>query len=69
MVKTTPPKVQSSKVRKVNQGGTSSNKSVTRSPKIRSEHVSQSFRNINQTRASVAIKQKETSMARVELFF
>lgn len=47
MVKTTPPKVQSSKVRKVNQGGTSSNKSVTRSPKIRSEHVSQSSRNVN----------------------
>lgn len=61
MVKTTPPKVQSSKVRKVNQGGTSSNKSVTRSPKIRSEHVSQSSRNVNQARASVAIKQEETS--------
>ena len=61
MVKTTPPKVQSSKVRKVNQGGTSSNKSVTRSPKIRSKHVSQSSRNVNQARASVAVKQEETS--------
>lgn len=51
MGKTTPPKVQSPKIRKVNQGGTSSNKSVTRSPKIRSEHVSQFSRKVNQARA------------------
>lgn len=69
MVKITPPKVQSSKVRKVNQGGTSSNKSVTRSPKIRSEHVSQSSRNVNQARASVAIKQEETSNGKGEIIF
>lgn len=69
MVKTTPPKVQSSKVRKVNQGGTSSNKSVTRSPKIRSEHVSQSSRNVNQARASVAIKQEETSKGKGGIIF
>lgn len=69
MVKTTPPKVQSSKVRKVNQGGTSSNKSVTRSPKIRSEHVSQSYRNVNQARASVAIKQEETSNSKGGIIF
>lgn len=69
MVKTTPPKVQSSKVRKVNQGGTSSNKSVTRSPKIRSEHVSQSSRNVNQARASVAIKQEETSNGKGGIIF
>jgi len=69
MVKTTPPKVQSSKVRKVNQGGTSFNKSVTRSPKIRSEHVSQSSRNVNQARASVAIKQEETSNGKGGIIF
>lgn len=69
MVKTTPPKVQSSKVRKVNQGGTSSNKSVTRSPKIRSKHVSQSSRNVNQARASVAIKQEETSNGKGGIIF
>lgn len=69
MVKTTPPKVQSSKVRKVNQGGTSSNKSVTRSPKIRSEHVSQSSRNVNQARASVTIKQEETSNGKGGIIF
>lgn len=69
MVKTTPPKVQSPKIRKVNQGGTSSNKSVTRSPKIRSEHVSQSSRNVNQARASVAIKQEETSNGKGGIIF
>ena len=69
MVKTTPPKVQSSKVRKVNQGGTSSNKSVTRSPKIRSKHVSQSSRTVNQARASVAIKQEETSNGKGGIIF
>lgn len=69
MVKTTPPKVQSSKVRKVNQGGTSSNISVTRSPKIRSKHVSQSSRNVNQARASVAIKQEETSNGKGGIIF
>lgn len=69
MVKTTPSKVQSSKVRKVNQDGTSSDKSVTRSPKIRSEHVSQLSRKINQSRASVAIKQKETSNGKGGIIF
>lgn len=69
MVKTTPPKVQSSKVRKVNQGGTSSNKSATRSPKIRSEHMSQSSRNVNQARASVAVKQEETSNGKGGIIF
>lgn len=69
MVKATPPKVQSSKVRKVNQGGTSSNKSVTRSPKIRSEHVSQPSRKTNQSRASVAIKQEETSNGKGGIIF
>ena len=69
MVKTTPSKIQSSKVRKVNQGGTSSDKSVTRSPKIRSEHVSQLSRKINQSRASVAIKQKETSNGKGGIIF
>lgn len=68
-VKTTPPKVQSSKVRKVNQSGTSSDKSVTRSPKIRSEHVSQLSRKTNQSRASVAIKQKETSNGKGGIIF
>lgn len=69
MVKTTPPKVQSSKVRKVNQGGISSNKSVTRSSKICSEHVSQFSRKVNQARASVAIKQKETSNGKGGIIF
>ena len=69
MVKTTPSKAQSSKVRKVNQGGTSSNKGVTRSPKIRSEHVSQPSRKTNQSRASVAIKQKETSNGKGGIIF
>lgn len=68
-VKTTPPKVQSSKVRKVNQGGASSDKSVTRSPKIRSEHVSQLSRKTNQSRASVAIKRKETSNGKGGIIF
>lgn len=68
-VKTTPPKVQSSKVRKGNQSGTSSDKSVTRSPKIRSEHVSQLSRKTNQSRASVAIKQKETSNGKGGIIF
>lgn len=68
-VKTTSPKVQSSKARKVNQGGTSSNKSVTRSPKIRSEHVSQFSRKTNQSRASVAIKQEETSNGKGGIIF
>ena len=69
MVKATPPKVQSPKIRKVNQGGTSSNKSVTRSPKIRSKHVSQSSRNVNQARASVAVKQEETSNGKGGIIF
>lgn len=69
MVKTTPPKVQSPKIRKVNQGGTSSNKSVTRSPKIRSEHVRQPSRKTNQSRASVAIKQEETSNGKGGIIF
>ena len=69
MVKTTPPKVQSSKVRKVNQGGTSSNKSATRSSKICSEHVSQFSRKTNQSRASVAIKQEETSNGKGGIIF
>lgn len=69
MVKTTPPKVQSSKVRKVNQSGISSNKSATRSPKIRSEHMSQFSRKVNQARASVAIKQKETSNGKGGIIF
>ena len=69
MVKTTPPKVQSPKIRKVNQGGTSSNKSVTRSPKIRSEHVSQPSRKTNQSRTSVAIKQEKTSNGKGGIIF
>lgn len=69
MVKTTPPKAQSSKVRKVNQSGISSNKSVTRSSKICSEHVSQSSRKVNQARASVAIKQEETSNGKGGIIF
>ena len=52
MVKTTPPKVQSPKIHKVNQGGTSSNKSVTRSSKISGELVSQPSRKANQGGAS-----------------
>lgn len=69
MVKTTPSKAQSSKVRKVNQGGISSNKSVTRSSKICSEHVSLFSRKVNQARASVAIKQKETSNGKGGIIF
>lgn len=69
MVKTTPSKAQSSKVRKVNQSGISSNKSVTRSSKICSEHVSQFSRKVNQARASVTIKQKETSNGKGGIIF
>lgn len=69
MVKTTPSKAQSSKVRKVNQSGISSNKSVTRSSKICSEHVRQPSRNVNQARASVAIKQEETSNGKGGIIF
>ena len=69
MVKTTPSKAQSLKIRKVNQGGISSNKSVTRSSKICSEHVSQSSRKVNQARASVAIKQEETSNGKGGIIF
>ena len=69
MVKTTPSKAQSSMVRKVNQSGISSNKSVTRSSKICSEHVSQFSRKVNQARASVAIKQKETSNGKGGIIF
>lgn len=64
-VKTTSPKVQSSKVSKVNQGGAPR----TKSPKIRSEHVSQPSRKTNQSRASVAIKQKETSNGKGGIIF
>lgn len=64
-VKTTPPKVQSPKIRKVNQGGAPR----TKSPKIRSEHVSQPSRKTNQSRASVAIKQKETSNGKDGIIF
>lgn len=64
-VKTTPPKVQSSKVSKVNQGGAPR----TKSPKICSEHVSQPSRKTNQSRASVAIKQKETSNGKGGIIF
>lgn len=64
-VKTTPPKVQSPKIRKVNQGGAPR----TKSPKICSEHVSQSSRNVNQARASVAIKQEETSNGKGGIIF
>ena len=69
MVKTTPPKAQSSKVRKVNQSGISSNKSVTRSSKICGGHVSQFSRKVNQARASVAIKQEETSNGKGGIIF
>lgn len=64
-VKTTPPKVQSSKVSKVNQGGAPR----TKSPKICSEHVSQPSRKTNQSRASVAIKQEETSNGKGGIIF
>lgn len=64
-VKTTPPKVQSSKVSKLNQGGAPR----TKSPKIRSEHVSQPSRKTNQSRASVAIKQEETSNGKGGIIF
>ena len=69
MVKTTSSKAQSLKIRKVNQGGISSNKSVTRSSKIRSGHVSQFSRKVNQARASVAIKQEETSNGKGGIIF
>lgn len=65
MVKTTPPKVQSPKIRKVNQGGAPR----TKSPKIRSEHVSQPSRKTNQSRVSVAIKQKEISNGKGGIIF
>ena len=65
MVKTTPPKVQSPKIRKVNQGGAPR----TKSPKIRSEHVSQPSRKTNQSRASVTIKQEETSNGKGGIIF
>lgn len=65
MVKTTPPKVQSPKIRKVNQGGAPR----TKSPKICSEHVRQSSRNVNQARASVAIKLEETSNGKGGIIF
>ena len=65
MVKTTPPKVQSPKIRKVNQGGAPR----TKSPKICSEHVRQPSRKTNQTRASVAIKQEETSNGKGGIIF
>ena len=64
-VKTTPPKVQSPKIRKVNQGGAPR----TKSPKIRSEHVSQPSRKTNKSRASVAIKQEETSNGKGGIIF
>lgn len=60
-----PPKVQSPKIRKVNQGGAPR----TKSPKIRSEHVSQPSSKTNQSRASVAIKQKETSNGKGGIIF
>lgn len=64
-VKTTPPKVQSPKIRKVNQGGAPR----TKSPKICSEHVSQPSRKTNKSRASVAIKQGETSNGKGGIIF
>lgn len=64
-VKTTPPKVQSPKIRKVNQGGSPR----TKSPKICSEHVSQPSRKTNKSRASVAIKQEETSNGKGGIIF
>lgn len=69
MVKTTSSKAQSLKICKVNQGGISSDKSVTRSPKICSEHVSQSSRNVNQGTASVVIKQEKTSNGKGRIIF
>lgn len=69
MVKTTSSKAQSLKICKVNQGGISSDKSVTRSPKICSEHVSQSSRNVNQGTASVVIKQEKTSNGKGGIIF
>lgn len=60
-----PPKVQSPKIRKVNQGGAPR----TKSPKIRSEHVSQPSSKTNQSRASLAIKQKETSNGKGGIIF
>ena len=65
MVKITPPKVQSPKIRKVNQGGAPR----TKSPKICSEHVRQPSRKTNQSRASVAIKQEETSNGKGGIIF
>lgn len=65
MVKITPPKVQSPKIRKVNQGGAPR----TKSPKICSEHVSQPSRKTNKSRASVAIKQEETSNGKGGIIF
>lgn len=65
MVKTTPPKVQSSKIRKVNQGGALK----TKSPKIRSEHVSQPSRKVIQGRTSVALKQEKTSNGKGGIIF
>ena len=65
MAKTTPPKVQSPKIRKVNQGGAPR----TKSPKICSEHVRQPSRKTNQSRASVAIKQEETSNGKGGIIF
>ena len=65
MVKTTPPKVQSPKIRKVNQGGAPR----TKSPKVCSEHVRQPSRKTNQSRASVAIKQEETSNGKGGIIF
>ena len=64
-VKTTPPKVQSPEIRKVNQGGAPR----TKSPKICSEHVSQPSRKTNKSRASVAIKQEETSNGKGGIIF
>ena len=69
MVKTTSSKAQSLKICKVNQGGISSNKSVIRSPKICSEHVSQFSRKVNQARTSVAIKQEKTSNGKGGIIF
>ena len=51
--------------RKANQGGASR----TKSPKIRSELVSQPSRKSNQARASVAIKQEETSNGKGGIIF
>ena len=65
MVKTTPPKVQSPKIRKVNQGGALR----TKSPKIRSEHASQPSRKVIQGRTSVALKQEETSNGKGGIIF